>query len=123
VLQHTEVIGGDILLKRAHANSAASIPDPAPEWAGLITPASQSGTEKLATLSADLTVAQDYENYLNNREAINAMIAASHVRRRASRAHPRARSQARLQRHRMPRPFAAAANGQAVRQKHCASFR
>jgi hypothetical protein len=57
VLQHTEVIGGDILLKRAHANSAASIPDPAPEWAGLITPSSQSGTEKLATLSADLNQA------------------------------------------------------------------
>jgi hypothetical protein len=77
VLQHTEVIGGNLLLKRAHANSAASIPDPAPEWAGLITPSSQSGTEKLATLSADLSVAQDYQNYLNNREAINALIAAN----------------------------------------------
>ena len=77
VLQHTEVIGGDLLLKRAHRNSAASIPDPEPEWAGLITPSSQSGTEKLATLSADLSVAQDYQNYLNNREAINALIAAN----------------------------------------------
>jgi hypothetical protein len=77
VLQHTEVIGGNILLKRAHANSAASIPDPEPEWAGLITPSSQSGAEKLATLSADLSVAQDYQNYLNNREAINALMAAN----------------------------------------------
>jgi hypothetical protein len=77
VLQHTEVIGGDLLLKRAHANSTASIPDPKPEWAGLITPSSQSGTEKLATLSADLSVAQDYENYLNNREAINALMATN----------------------------------------------
>ena len=42
-----------------------------------LTPSSQSGTEKLATLSADLGVAQDYENYLNNREAINALIAAN----------------------------------------------
>ena len=27
-------------------------------------------------MSADLSVAQDYENYLNNREAINALMAA-----------------------------------------------
>jgi Ca2+-binding RTX toxin-like protein len=77
ILQHTEAIGGDLFLKRAHANSTASIPDPEPEWAGLITPSSQSGAEKLAVLSADLSVAQDYENYLNNREAINALIAAN----------------------------------------------
>ena len=75
-LQHLEVIGGNLLLKRAHANSQASIPDPEPEWAGLITPSSESGAAKLLTMSADLAVAQDYENYLNNREAINALIAA-----------------------------------------------
>jgi hypothetical protein len=77
ILQHSEVIGGDLILKRAHQNSQSNIPDPEPEWAGLITPSSQSGAEKLATLSADLSVAQDYENYLNNREAINALIAAN----------------------------------------------
>ena len=76
-LQHLEVIGGDLLLKRAHTNSQASIPDPEPEWAGLITASSQSGAAKLLTMSADLAVAQDYQNYLNNREAINALIAAN----------------------------------------------
>ena len=76
VLQNIEVIGGNLLLKRAHANSQASIPDPEPEWAGLITASSESGAEKLVAMSADLSVAQDYQNYLNNREAINAMIAA-----------------------------------------------
>jgi hypothetical protein len=75
VLQHLEVIGGDLLLKRAHQNSPSNIPDPAP-WA-LTTPSSQSGAEQLATLSGDLGVAQDYENYLNNREAINALMAAN----------------------------------------------
>jgi Ca2+-binding RTX toxin-like protein len=35
-----------------------------------------SGAAQLVTLSADLRVAQDYENYLNNREAINAVMAA-----------------------------------------------
>ncbi|HXO72462.1 MAG TPA: cadherin domain-containing protein, partial [Bradyrhizobium sp.] len=77
VLQHIEVIGGDLLLKRAHANSPSSIPDPGPEWNGLTSPSSQSGAEKLATMGGDLSVAQDYENYLNNREAINALMAAN----------------------------------------------
>jgi Ca2+-binding RTX toxin-like protein len=75
VLQHLEVIGGDLLLKRAHQNSPSNIPQPVP-WA-LTTSSSQSGAEQLATLSGDLSVAQDYENYLNNREAINALMAAN----------------------------------------------
>jgi hypothetical protein len=71
ILQHTEVIGGDLLLKRAHQNSASNVAGPEPEWAGLTTASSQSGAEQLVTMSTDLGVAQDYENYLNNREAIN----------------------------------------------------
>jgi hypothetical protein len=55
VLHNTEVIGGDLLLKRAHANSAYS---------------------DTSVLGGDLQVAQDYERYLNNREAINAVMAA-----------------------------------------------
>ena len=77
MLQHVEMIGGDLLLKRAHQNSPSNIADPGPEWNGLTAPSSQSGAEKLATLSGDLSVAQDYENYLNNREAINAVMAAN----------------------------------------------
>jgi uncharacterized membrane protein YeaQ/YmgE (transglycosylase-associated protein family) len=97
VLQHTEVIGGDLILKRAHANSSFHNPPPMP-------PADQSGdpgptgapiqpiaTTQLAIMSGDLGVAQDYENYLNNREAINALMAANPdsaftVRRRQARA-------------------------------------
>jgi Ca2+-binding RTX toxin-like protein len=77
ILQHTEMVGGDLLLKRAHQNSAANIAGPEPEWAGLTTPSSQSGAEQLVVLAGDLSVAQDYENYLNNREAINALISAN----------------------------------------------
>ena len=77
VLQHLEVIGGDLLLKRGHQNSSSNIPDPGPEWSGLTAASSQSGAEKLVTMSGDLGVAQDYENYLNNREAINALMAAN----------------------------------------------
>jgi hypothetical protein len=77
VLQHIEMIGGDLLLKRAHQNSPSNIPDAGPEWNGLTAASSQSGAEKLATMSGDLSVAQDYENYLNNREAINALMAAN----------------------------------------------
>jgi hypothetical protein len=129
VLQHLEVIGGDLLLKRGHHNSSFYNPPPMP-------PADPSGdpgptgapiqpiaTTQLAILSADLAVAQDYENYLNNREAINALMAANHVRGRAGRAHPRARSRARLQRHRMTRPFEAVANLEVARPKRCASIR
>jgi Ca2+-binding RTX toxin-like protein len=56
LLQNTEVIGGNLLLKRAHAHSQYS---------------------NSMTLAGDLQVAQDYERYLNNREAINALIAAN----------------------------------------------
>jgi hypothetical protein len=83
VLQHTEVIGGDLLLKRAHQNSSFYDPPPMP-------PADPSGdpgptgapiqpiaSTQLAIMSGDLGVAQDYENYLNNREAINALMAAN----------------------------------------------
>jgi hypothetical protein len=77
ILQHTEVIGGDLLMKRAHQNSPSNVAGPEPEWAGITTPSSQSGAEQLLIMSADLSVAQDYENYLNNREAINALIAAN----------------------------------------------
>ncbi len=75
VLQHTEVIGGDLLLKRAHQNSPSNIPE---TQAGGGAPGQSqiSGAAQLVTMSADLRVAQDYENYLNNREAINALMAA-----------------------------------------------
>jgi Ca2+-binding RTX toxin-like protein len=76
-LQHTEVIGGDLLMKRAHQNSSANIPEAAPGGGGLPGQAQTSGAEQLVTLGGDLNVAQDYENYLNNREAINALIAAN----------------------------------------------
>jgi Ca2+-binding RTX toxin-like protein len=56
LLKNTEVIGGELLLKRAHQHS---------QYATTMT------------LAADLQVAQDYENYLNNREAINALIAGN----------------------------------------------
>jgi hypothetical protein len=39
--------------------------------------AETSGAQQLVTLGGDLNVAQDYENYLNNRAAINALIAAN----------------------------------------------
>jgi hypothetical protein len=123
VLQNIEVIGGDLLLKRAHHNSPSNIPDPGPEWNGLTAASSQSGAEKLVIMSADLSVAQDYENYLNNREAINALIAATHVRRRAGRAHPRAGSRVHRQRHRMLRRFAVTANRELARPKLWAAIR
>ena len=56
LLQHTEVVGGDLLLKRAHQHS---------QYADTLT------------FSGDLQVAQDYERYLDNREAINALMAAN----------------------------------------------
>src|SRR5204863_4106061 len=69
-----EVIGGDLLLKRAHQNSPSNTPqvssmDDNGHWTSV------SSAEQLVALSGDLSVAQDYENYLNNREAINAVIA------------------------------------------------
>ena len=82
VLQHLEVIGGDLLLKRGHQNSSsisACRRPTLPKSATRGQPSSQSGlgAEQLVTMSGDLGVAQDYENYLNNREAINALMAAN----------------------------------------------
>jgi hypothetical protein len=141
VLQNTEVIGGDLLMKRAHQNSSSNHPLAAPPP----DPTSQNGdpgatgtgtlasaAQQLAIMSGDLALAQDYENYLNNREAINALMAAypdsaftaDDVRSRARRVaiQPRARARARLQRHRSLRRFAAAANLEAARWKRCASL-
>jgi hypothetical protein len=77
VLQNLEVIGGDLLMKRAHQNSPSNIPEAAPAGGGIPGRSQVSGADQLATLAGDLSVAQDYENYLNNREAINALIAAN----------------------------------------------
>jgi uncharacterized membrane protein YGL010W len=88
VLQHTEVIGGDLFMKRAHQNSSSNHqqvlppPDPTtgggdPGATGTLTPSPASAAEQLAIMSGDLALAQDYENYLNNREAINALMAAN----------------------------------------------
>jgi hypothetical protein len=77
VLQNVEVIGGDLLMKRAHQNSASIHPELAPAQGGLPGQSQVSGAQQLVTMSGDLAVAQDYENYLNNREAINALIAAN----------------------------------------------
>src|ERR1700754_4134295 len=76
-LQHLEVIGGDLLMKRAHQNSASNVPEVAPGGGNGPTLSAVSSSDQLVTMSADLSVAQDYENYLNNREAINALIAAN----------------------------------------------
>jgi 20S proteasome alpha/beta subunit len=56
LLHDTEAVGGDLLLKRAHQDSQYT---------------------DVVTLSGDLQVAEDYERYLNNREVINALIAAN----------------------------------------------
>jgi RTX calcium-binding nonapeptide repeat (4 copies) len=88
VLQNTEVIGGDLLMKRAHQNSSSNhpqvLPPPDPTTAGgdpgatgAPISSAASAVEQLAILSGDLALAQDYENYLNNREAINALMAAN----------------------------------------------
>ena len=69
LLRNTEVIGGDLLMKRAH-QAFISGTHPVP------TEISPDFTD-LIKLSGDLSVAQDYQNYLNNREAINALIAAN----------------------------------------------
>jgi Cadherin domain/Haemolysin-type calcium binding protein related domain/RTX calcium-binding nonapeptide repeat (4 copies) len=69
LLTTTQVIGGDLLMKRAHQafiNGPHPVPNEvSPDFSDLIG------------LASDLSVAQDYENYLNNREAINALIAAN----------------------------------------------
>ncbi|QQM33128.1 hypothetical protein JET14_22010 (plasmid) [Martelella lutilitoris] len=54
-IKDAQVIGGDLLLQRAAANSAAS---------------------DTATLSGDMAVAEQYAKYLNSRDAINALIVA-----------------------------------------------
>ncbi len=77
VLQNLEVIGGDLLMKRAHQNSPSNIPEAGPAGGGMPGQSQVSGADQLATMAGDLSVAQDYENYLNNREAINALIAAN----------------------------------------------
>src|ERR1700754_3597956 len=69
LLVNTEVIGGDLLVKRAH-QAFINGPHPAP------TEIAPDFTD-LIKLSGDLSVAQDYQNYLNNREAINALMAAN----------------------------------------------
>ncbi len=99
--------------KRAHQNSPSNIPEAGPAGGGMPGQSQVSGADQLATMAGDLSVAQDYENYLNNREAINALIVANHVCGRASRGHPRAGARARLQGRRMPRPFAAVASREA----------
>jgi hypothetical protein len=53
---NTEAIGGDLFFKRVHAHATYS---------------------DLMTLSGDLQVAQDYERYLDNRDVINALMAAN----------------------------------------------
>jgi hypothetical protein len=77
VLQNLEVIGGDLLMKRAHQNSPSNTPEAGPAGGGMPGQSQVSGADQLATMAGDLSVAQDYENYLNNREAINALIAAN----------------------------------------------
>jgi Ca2+-binding RTX toxin-like protein len=68
LLMQTEVIGGNLLLKRAqHAFINGPHPDPYSE---------PTNFKDLIGLSGDLRTAQDYEIYLNNREAINAVMAA-----------------------------------------------
>jgi hypothetical protein len=69
LLVNTEVIGGDLLVKRAH-QAFMNGPHPVPTE---ISP----DFSDLIGLSGDLSVAQDYENYLNNREAINALMAVN----------------------------------------------
>ncbi len=69
LLVNTEAIGGDLLLKRAHRDFILGThPDPNTD---------PNDFTDLIRLSADLSVAQDYENYLNNKEVINALIAAN----------------------------------------------
>jgi hypothetical protein len=69
LLMQTLVVGGDLLLKRAQqAFVAGSHPDPYSD---------PTNFKDLIGLSGDLRTAQDYEIYLNNREAINALMAAN----------------------------------------------
>ena len=66
LLINTEVFGGDLLVKRAHqAFMYGPHADPYND---------PSDFADLATLGGDLRTAQDYEQYLNDRETINALI-------------------------------------------------
>jgi hypothetical protein len=66
LLVNTEVFGGDLLVKRAHQafiNGHHAAPtEIAPDFTDL------------ASLGGDIRTAQDYEQYLNDRETINALI-------------------------------------------------
>ncbi|HXO69537.1 MAG TPA: cadherin domain-containing protein, partial [Bradyrhizobium sp.] len=66
LLMNTEVLGGDLLVKRAHQvfiNGHHAAP----------TEIASDFTD-LASLGGDLRTAQDYQQYLNDRETINALI-------------------------------------------------
>ncbi len=81
LLRSTEVIGGDLLVKRAHT---AFVQTMHPDIDGHVAYA-QSDFDALVAqnyldltaLGSDLRIAQDYEQYLNNREVINAVMAAT----------------------------------------------
>jgi hypothetical protein len=66
LLHNTEAVGGDLLLKRAHQSSHYN---------------------DVVTLSGDLQIAEDYERYLDNRDVINALIAAQWNNKRHEYAH------------------------------------
>jgi hypothetical protein len=69
LLMQTLVIGGDVLQKRAwQAFTQGPHPDPYSD---------PTNFSDLIHLSGDLRTAQDYEIYLDNREAINAVMAAN----------------------------------------------
>ncbi|MEA2892248.1 MAG: hypothetical protein QOI05_3041, partial [Bradyrhizobium sp.] len=79
LLRSTEVIGGDLLVKRAHHAFVQTMhPDIDPyvayEQSALDLLVAQNYLD-LTALGSDLRIAQDYEQYLNNREVINAVIA------------------------------------------------
>ena len=66
LLMDTEVIGGDLLVKRAHRAFINGHHAASDEIASDFT--------DLASLGGDLRTAQDYQQYLNDRETINALI-------------------------------------------------
>jgi 20S proteasome alpha/beta subunit len=79
LLRNTEVIGGDLLVKRAHTAFVQTMhPDidgrVAYEQSDFDALVAQNYLD-LTALGSDLRIAQDYEQYLNNREVINALIA------------------------------------------------
>ena len=66
LLVNTEVFGGDLLIKRAHQAFMSGHHAAPTEIASDFT--------DLASLGGDIRTAQDYEQYLNDRETINALI-------------------------------------------------